>query len=240
MHSPLHQNNSKLKTKMKNLKNKIMCISVTALLLVSALKADAQKGEAGLRFMPTLSAFDLKTSDGGTVSGNLTLGLGYGAFGGFSFTDHLAIQAEIIYLTLSQKYKEADVERNVDLSYFNIPLLLAFNTGKHNPVNFNLVVGPQLGISAGTSIHVSVTEGSNGSHAVASVKTSDLGFAYGAGVDFGLNKSQNFRLGVGFRGVYGLFDISDSSQPVAEDEFYVLSRTHIKTYSGYIGASLLF
>ncbi|MBK5284842.1 MAG: PorT family protein, partial [Bacteroidia bacterium] len=61
-----------------------------------------------------------------------------------------------------------------------------------------------------------------------------------AGVDFGLNASQTFRLGLGFRGVYGLFDISDNSQTLADDSFYVLDRSHVKTYAGYIGFSLLF
>jgi hypothetical protein len=215
---------------MKNLQNKIMCISVTALLLVSALKADAQKGEFGLRYMPTFSSFEMKNSSGGTVSGEVTLGYGFGAFGGFSFTDHLAIQGEIQYIAISQKYKEADVERQINLRYFNIPLLLSFNTGKHNPVNLNIVAGPQLGISAGSDIHVSGGgEGSEVTHATLSVKTSD-----------GLDPAQNFRLGLGFRGVYGLFDISDNSQTLADDSFYVLDRSHVKTYAGYIGFSLLF
>ena len=72
------------------------------------------------------------------------------------------------------------------------------------------------------------------------VKTGDIGFAYGAGVDFGLNPSQTFRLGLGFRGVYGLFDISDDSGSLSNDSFFVLEKTHVKTYSGYLGFSLLF
>ncbi|MBK5283956.1 MAG: PorT family protein, partial [Bacteroidia bacterium] len=198
---------------MKNLKNKIMCVSVSALLLVPALKADAQKGELGLRFMPTFSSFEMKTSSGGTVSGGITLGYGFGAFGAFNFSEHVGIQLEAQYIAVSQKYKEVDVERQINLRYFNIPLLLSLNTGKTKPINLNLVVGPQLGLSVGSDIHVSGGgEGSETTKAILSVKTSDVGFAYGAGLDFGLNPSQTFRLGLGFRGVYGLFDISDNSQ----------------------------
>lgn len=225
---------------MKNLKNNIIGVSVAAILLISTLNAHAQNVEFGLRLMPTFSAFDVKTSNGETVSGTFTFGMGYGALVGISLTNHFAIQAEAIYLKMSQKYKEMEIERNVELSYINIPLLLAFNTGKNKPVNFNVVIGPQIGISAGTDIHVSVAEGTNGSRAVLSSKTTDLGFAYGAGVDFGITPSQNFRLGIGYRGVQGLLDISDNSESVATDEFYVLSRTKTKTNSAYIGFSILF
>jgi len=226
---------------MKNLKNKIMCNFVTALLVVSALRADAQKGEFGLRFMPTVSSFDMKTSDGNTVSGTLTIGYGIGALGGFNFNEHVGIQVEAIYISMAQKYKEDAIEREVTLRYLNFPLLLSLNTGKTKPVNFNAVIGPQLGISTGSDVNVSGDgDGTTTTHAILAVKTSDIGFAYGVGVDFGLNASQKFRLGIGFRGVYGLFDISDKSQSLTNDDFYVLDRAHVKTYSGYIGASLLF
>ena len=67
---------------MKNSKFRfIVYISVSALLLSITLKANAQKAEFGLRFMPTVSAFDMKTSSGGTVSGQATLGYGIGASG---------------------------------------------------------------------------------------------------------------------------------------------------------------
>jgi hypothetical protein len=70
------------------------------------------------------------------------------------------------------------------------------------------------------------------------VKSGDFGFAYGAGLDFSLGGYTS--LGVGFRGVYGLVDISDNSHSTATDDYYVLDRTHVKTYSGYIGLSFGF
>jgi len=227
---------------MNNKKNKfLMVLSVGAILLVSTKSAEAQKGEFGLRFMPTFSSFNMKTSAGNTVTGEASLGYGFGAFGAFNFNDHIGIQAEVIYTSISQKYTEVNTERDINLRYFNIPLLISLNTGKSKPVNFNVVAGPQLGISAGSEIHVSAGgAGTETTHAVLAVKTGDIGFAYGAGVDFGLNPSQTFRLGVGFRGVYGLFDISDDSGSLTDDSFFVLEKTHVKTYSGYLGFSLLF
>ena len=214
-----------------------LCITVVALLFAGAFNAVAQKAEFGVRFMPTFSSLDLNTSSGGKVSGDLTLGYGFGAILGFNFTDHVGIQVEGIYNNITQKYKENDEEREVELRYFNVPLLLSYNTGKLNPVNFNIVAGPQMGLSVGSSISGVGTDSSN---AVVSVKKGDVGLAYGAGVDFGLNEMKTFRLGIGFRGVYGLFDVSDNNNNTSNESYYVLDRTHIKTYSGYIGLSYLF
>lgn len=213
-----------------------LSITIVALLFAGAFKAGAQRGEFGIRFMPTVSSLDLNTSSGGKVSGDATLGYGFGAFLGFSFTDHVGVQVEGIYSNIRQKYTENDVEHDIKLKYFNIPLLLSLNTGKTKMVNLNIVAGPQMGISAGSSFSV----GSDSSNAVLSVKKGDFGFAYGAGLDFGLNEMKTFRLGIGFRGVYGLFDVSDNSGSNSTDSYYILDRTHIKTYSGYIGVSYLF
>jgi hypothetical protein len=226
---------------MKNSKDKIiMCISVAALLFVGVYRADAQKAEFGIRFMPTFSSFAMKTSTGGTVKGDVTLGFGTGALLGFTFFDNVGIQAEVIYSSISQKYKELDVERKINLRYVNIPLMVALNTGKSKPVNLNVVAGAQLGISVGSSVSTKGGDGTNNVQAILSVKKGDLGFAYGAGVDFGINSSRTFRLGIGFRGVFGLFDISDNNTSTITDSYYILDKTRVKTYSGYIGLSFLF
>ncbi len=226
---------------MKNSKLKfIIYTAVAALLFVATSTVNAQNAEFGMRFMPTVSNFDMQTSSGGTVKGEATLGYGVGALLGFNFSDHLGIQGEVIYSSLNQKYKEADVEYKVNLKYINIPLLFSLNTNKSGPVNLNLVGGPQIGISIGSDIFTSGNSGSSDSQPIVSVKKGDLGLAYGAGVDFGLNSSGKFRLGLGFRGVYGLLDISDNSNSTTTDSYYILDRTHMKTYSLYTGLSLLF
>jgi len=216
----------------------------TALLLVLFIafmhNSNAQNTEFGLRFMPTLSSFDMQTSSGGKVNGEATLGYGFGGLLGYNMSAHWGFQAEVIYSSISQKYKEVDVEHQINLQYLNIPLLLSLNTGKRNPINFNVVVGPQIGISIGSNVKTTGGDGTSTPPAVLSVKKGDLGFAYGAGLDFGLNPSQTFRLGLGFRGVYGLFDISDNSNNTSTDSYYILDRTQIKTYSLYAGLSILF
>ncbi len=232
---------------MKNSTNKlIMCISIAALLSAYTFNVNAQnearqrKSEFGVRFMPTFSSLKMKTSTGGTVTGNVSLGYGAGILMGYNFTNFVGIQTEIIYNSISQKYTEQDIERKINLRYVNIPLMLSINTGKARQVNLNIVLGPQIGVSVGSSVFTSGGDGTNNSKAVLSVKKGDLGFAYGAGLDFGLNPTRTVRLDIGYRGVYGLLDIRDNSNTIATDSYYILDRTQIKTNSVYIGFSFLF
>lgn len=218
--------------------NNLLSIFVAAVIVMCGVKATAQSTEFGIRAMPTVSNFEIQNSSGGVIEAEATVGFGIGAFLGFNFTDHFALQVEAIYNTYSQKYTEADNEYQVDLKYVNIPLLLSYNTNKAEAVNFNIVAGPQIGISVGSDIFNSNNDPDD--DAVLSVKNGDLGLAYGAGLDFGLNAAKTFRLGLGFRGVLGLFDISDDSQSIATENYYVLDRTNVKTYSAYLGFSILF
>jgi hypothetical protein len=197
----------------------------------------AQGVKLGLRFMPTFSSFKVSTPDDETIKGEFTLGYGFGGMLGFYFSEHFGLQGELIYNSLSQKYSRAGLEGRVDLDYVNIPMLLSFNTGIHNPVNLNVVVGPQIGINVGGEVDQT---GDNTYAALLSVRKSDLGLAYGLGLDFGLNSERTFRLDLGFRGVYGLIDISDNSGTTETDEYFVLRKTNFSTYAGYIGFSYIF
>lgn len=217
----------------------LMYITVMALLSICASNMDAQKGEIGVRFMPTFSSFDVNSSSGGTINGEVTFGWGAGIQLAYNISEHVGIQGEVIYNKLSQKFAENNIEREVRLRYVNIPLLLSLNTGRTNPVNFNFVVGPQIGLSVGSDLFTNNANG-NDPNPVLAVKKGDLGIAYGAGVSIGLTPAQTFRLGLGFRGVYGLIDISDNSNNLVEGSYYLLDRSNIKTYSGYLGLSFLF
>jgi opacity protein-like surface antigen len=116
--------------------------------------------------------------------------------------------------------------------------MLSLNTGKTRAVNLNLVIGPQLGISVGS--RYKTIRGTNDPNAILSVKKGDLGFAYGAGLDFGINAARTVRVGLGYRGVYGLFDISDDNRTTAGDNYLVIDKTNVKTNAAYVGISFLF
>jgi opacity protein-like surface antigen len=118
--------------------------------------------------------------------------------------------------------------------------MLSLNSGKTKIINFNIVAGPQLGISVGSRLFTSGSNSTDSTNAVLSVKKGDLGFAYGAGLDFAINEARTARLSLGYRGVFGLFDISDDSRSITTDSYYILDRTHLKTNAIYVGISILF
>lgn len=213
---------------------------VVLILFICILKADAQKIELGLRSMPIFSSFRMMTSSGERVNGQTTLGYGVGGLLAFNYNGFAGVQGEIIYSSISQKLQESDVVRKINLRYIRIPVLLSLNTGKSRLANLNIVVGPQIGINVGSSLRVTGNNTPQTPDAVLSVKKGDIGFAYGAGLDFALTPSRTFRLSLGFRGVYGLFDVGDDRGSIPADLYYIFDRTHIKTNSFYTGVSFLF
>lgn len=224
---------------MKQLKLKLgLRLLPMTLLLAGAINMNAQKkAMIGFRFMPSISSFKMNSSSGGAVSGTAVLGFGVGGVLGFNFSEHLGIQGEVIYNSISQKYKENNVERRVNLTYFNIPLLLAFNSGRYKMMNANLVIGPQFGVNMGSNLS---TSGTDSAQAVVAIRKGDFGFAYGGGLDFGLNEKKSVRLALGFRGVYGLMDISNNSSSSEKNTYYIIDKTNVQTYSIYAGLTLLF
>jgi hypothetical protein len=190
----------------------------------------------GFRFMPTISSFDVHKVDNSTIETSSVMSYGYGGLMGVNFSDNVGLQLEVIYSSIAQKYDESRGQAEIKLHYINVPLMLALNTNYGAPINFNIVAGPQIGINTGSHLDVNANgSGADTVNAVLAVKSHDLGVAYGAGVDFGFGTAASIRLSLGFRGVFGLIDVSDRSNSITTSEYYVLDRAHIKTYSAYIG-----
>lgn len=97
-----------------------------------------------------------------------------------------------------------------------------------------------MGINIGTKISPTYSKEHSQNHVLVKLKKADLGFAYGAGIDFSLVPNGNFTLGLGFRGMHGIIDISDKSQSTTTDGYYLLDRSYVKTYSAYLGLSVSF
>lgn len=231
----------------KSLQNKIKsALIVSALFFVNAFNISAQedsdqkKLEFGMRLMPTVSDFEMKTSSGNGVSGNATLGFGAGMFLGFNFSNNVGIQGEIIYSSISQESNDINIVRKVNLRYLNVPVLLSLNTNKSKLVNLNLVIGPQFGFNAGSSFSQSGVINPDEPQPILVVKRNDVGLAYGAGLDFGLNQERTFRLSLGYRGVLGLIDVSDKSNNSSTNSYYLIDKSNVQTHSAYIGLSIMF
>ncbi len=197
-------------------------------------------GELGIRYMPTFSSLRVRDAGGNAIQGQLSMSHGWGIMGAFNFNHHVGIQAEINYHQINQKYKDQGLDRQVNVSYLNIPVLLSLNTDKAAPVNVNFVVGPQFGFNIGASVSGDSSGNTDEATATVGAKGGDVGAAYGAGLEFMLNDDHTLRFDVGFRGYYGLIDMSADQTSSNPDTYNVLLSASRKAYSGYIGLTFLF
>lgn len=229
---------------MKKMKKIAMGILGTfAVILMFLTPAIAQNNsplrrvEVGVRFLPTYTSLDLRTSNGDVVYGSTNMKRGFGVNLGLNLTSHLGLQGEINYNQVSQSYKDVAVSREVTVRYLNVPLLLSLNTNKTSRINLNFVAGPQFGFNVGTSMNTIGTE-NIAYRGIVSVKKGDVGFAYGAGLEFALNVNHTIRLDLGYRGFYGLVDMKASTSDTNTYNVIVKSTRH--SNGGYVGLSFLF
>jgi hypothetical protein len=190
-------------------------------------------GEFGVRFFPTFTALRFNAYNGGVVQGTATLDYGYGIMIGANFNHHFGLMAEVDYLGINQKYTDQELEHQVNLNYLNIPVMLQFNTDKAKPINLNLVLGPQFGINVGSSVDTYGNANSGTVQATVAAKGGDVGLAYGGGFEFALNRQHTIRLDLGFRGAYGLINISGDE--VAPNTYNVVVNASRNSYGGYLG-----
>lgn len=195
--------------------------------------------ELGARYMPTFSSLTLRTYEGDVVQGQTSMSNGYGFMLGLN-SKHIGLQGEIDYLKISQKYKDRSLDRVVDISYLNIPVLLSLNTDKSSMINWNVVAGPQFGINLGAETSATGTESTDSLKAVVAIKKGDIGIAYGTGLEFMLNKTRSVRLDLGFRGFYGLIDMSGTTTNNDPNTYNVIVKASRKAYGGYLGLAFLF
>jgi len=184
---------------------------------------------------------DIKLNgDNGELTTEYVVGYGAGGFIGYFFNPHVELRAEALYSSLAQRVIINETKRDLNLSYINFPLLLGLHSGYNKSVSINIVAGPQIGINTGSSLDGEGSEGVDTVQATVKVKPADIGFAYGAGLDFGFGPEKLVHLNVGFRGVAGIVDISDESNNTTTNNYYILDRSKLRTYSGYAGLSLKF
>ncbi len=197
-----------------------------------------RRGEFGIRYMPTFSSLNFRNYNGEVVQGSGSMSNGFGIMLGLNLDKHVGFQGEINYYMVSQTYKDRDLNREVHISYLDIPLLLSLNIDKTKPVNLNFVVGTQFGLNVGSNIKTTGGDNTDTLQAVVAVRQGDIGFAYGAGLEFALNKNHTCRLDVGYRGFYGILDMNAKS--TGSDSFNVIIKTSRKTNGAYIGITFLF
>lgn len=199
-----------------------------------------KRGELGVRYMPTFSSLEVRTSNLQTIQGDITANQGFGIMLAGNISKNVGIQAEMNYLEINQKYRDQNLDRHIKVSYVNIPVMLSLNTDKTRKVNFNMVTGPQFGINVGSSLKTTGDENSETLHGVVEAKGTDIGLAYGAGLEFALNKKHTLRLDPGFRGFYGLSEVSSKQTSNSPNTYNVIVRASRQTYAGYLGLTWCF
>jgi hypothetical protein len=199
--------------------------------------APLRRGEFGVRYMPTFSALRVRTENDEVVKGTLSMSHGWGAFIGFNFTRHVGIVGEVNYIQINQKYKDRSLDRQINVSYLNLPVMLSLNTNKEAPVNLNFVVGPQFGLNLGAKATGNASGNTSSATVSVGAKKGDVGAAYGAGLEFALNPAHTVRLDVGFRGYYGFLDMDSNVRGNTATVSLTAAR---QTYAGYIGLAFLF
>jgi hypothetical protein len=189
----------------------------------------------GVRFLPTLTDLSFSKPQNGVIESSTVLGYGFGGLVGVNFSDHAGLQAELLFNSLAQQYKEGNATGVVHLNYINVPLLLVLNTGYSQQVNFNVAFGPQFGYNTGSSVSGGAGPYGDTVKTIVAVKPADIGFAYGLGLDIKLGSSSRTKLSFGYRGVFGVVDISDNSNNQTTNSYYILQRSFVKTYAAYVG-----
>jgi len=229
---------------MKTIKKIVIGLTVvltTSVMFVETIKAQDEGYlkvvEFGVRYLPTFTSLDLRTESGGIIKGSATMEHGFGVNLGLNLTSHFDLQGEINYNQVSQKYKDVNVNLEVIIRYLNVPLLLSLNTNKSSRINLNFVAGPQFGFNVGTKMTTSGSGNTGTLNAIVAVKKADVGFAYGAGLEFAINPQQTSRLDIGYRGFYGIVDMNGSAD---SGSYNVIVSSARKSQGGYIGFTFLF
>lgn len=195
-----------------------------------------RRGEFGIRYLPTFSSLQMRTYNGDVVIGKYRMSQGFGIMGAFNLNKHFGIQGEINYYQVSHSYDDKSLNREINLSYLNIPLLFSLNSNKTRRVNFNLVVGPQFGFIVKSTMKTTGTE-IDTVNATLAVRRGDVGLAYGAGLEIALDKKHIFRLDLGFRGFVGFVNVNANNPEPGT--YNVIVNSSRKTYGAYIGFTLL-
>lgn len=146
------------------------------------LKASA----SGLSVSP-----DTKSLTGFHVGGYLTV----------NFTDKIGIQPEVLFSSVGSKISDATfgINGSEKASYISVPILL-----KVNPIPIlNIHAGPQFGILTSAKEE----SGGDSQDVKDQYKSTDVGIAFGAGLDLpmGLNFTARY--------VVGLGNVADNSDP---------------------------
>jgi hypothetical protein len=181
--------------------------TATAAPVVTEKENNNQTGtHFGLKFQPTFTSLTARGYEQDAKTISATLGYGFGASLNYYFNNHFGFHFEVVYSLLTQEYADnQNVNRKLNVSYLDIPLLGSINTDYGKAVNLHAALGPQIGIVSGGKFD-SRPRGDEATNVEATIALDavGIGLGYGAGLDFGLGPQKKTHINLGVRGVMGL------------------------------------
>lgn len=146
----------------------------------------------------------------------LKFGYNFGGVIGYNFNNSYGFQTELLYEQTGQNYEDnfrpqagpLNAIRQIDLTYFAIPVLFKYTSKNKEHVRAYVLAGPQFGmlLKAKEKVLLNGVEKADNLTASEKFRTFDGGFALGAGVDVFFMK--NFYISFGMFNYVGLSDIN--------------------------------
>ena len=154
------------------------CVLVVAMLIASATAATAQSQGAGFKIGVNFADLNVETDE--DFSLDRRTGIVVGVFYVFPIAPHFSVQPEWLYAQKGAKFVE-NSDLGLDLDYYDVPLLLRWDSTATGQSTFNLFAGPSINFR-----HRARQEDEDGDRDIRdSIEKIDVGLVVGAGVEFG-------------------------------------------------------
>jgi hypothetical protein len=155
-----------------------VCVWAVALVVASAPVAMAQNQGAGFKIGVNFAELNIESDEPDFL--DRRTGIVAGVFYVFPVAPHFSFQPEWLYAQKGAKFSE-NSDFGLDLDYFDVPLLLRWDSTTAGQSTFNVFAGPSLNFR-----HRARQEDEEGDRDIRSdVERIDVGLIVGAGVEFG-------------------------------------------------------
>lgn len=202
-------------------------VVLVLMFVLSVTPATAQVSiEPGVKLGGNLATFQGDDAEAtligmdGEADLNRRTGLVVGGFLFMDFAGPFALQPELLYVQKGAKMEGSattmlgpiDFSATYKVDYLEIPVLAKFEVPMTGPASPNLFAGPALGFKMSESWEMEVM-GETETEDSDDIKSTDLGFVIGAGMDFGLTAGT---LTVDLRYVLGLSSLPSEGDDEAD------------------------
>lgn len=156
-----------------------VCVLVVAIVFASATAAMAQNQGVGFKIGVNFADLHVDTDEDFRSLDRRT-GIVVGVFYVFPVAPQFSVQPEFLYAQKGAKFVE-NSDFGLDLDYYEVPLLLRWDSTATGQPSFNLFGGPSINFR-----HRARQEDEEGDRDIRdSVETIDVGLVVGAGAEFG-------------------------------------------------------